>query len=149
METVQSDIASEKPGILDVFREGFMRILNWGGGPKGRMLPIWALVLPTVTLGICRYFFSTVVKSTSFHVIHYTHQQEQESQGAFPKDPTNALILREIELTSSLIAIISSDIVFYPFETILHRLHLQVLWCNHIILFIKISILLGYSNNYR
>lgn len=127
VETVQSDIASEKPGILDVFKEGFMRLLNWSGGPKGRMLPIWALVLPTVTLGICRYFFSTIVKSSSFHIIHYTHQQEQESKGALPKDPANALILREIELTSSLIAIVSSDIVFYPFETILHRLHLQVI----------------------
>lgn len=125
VETVQSDIASEKPGILDVFKEGFMRILSWGGGPKGRMLPVWALVLPTVTLGICRYFFSTIVKATSFHIIHYTHQQEQESQGALPKDPTSTLILREIEMTSSLIAIISSDVVFYPFETILHRLHLQ------------------------
>lgn len=102
-----------------------MRLLNWSGGPKGRMLPVWALVLPTVTLGICRYFFSTIVKATSFQLIHYNHQQEEESRGAFPKDPENSLVLREIELTSSLIAVVSSDVIFYPFETILHRLHLQ------------------------
>lgn len=126
VETVQSDIASEKPGILDVFKEGFMRLLNWNGGPKGRMLPVWVLVLPTVTLGICRYFFSTIVKGSASRLIHINHQYQQEQLGALPRDPANTLLIREIELTASLISIISSDIVFYPFETILHRLHLQV-----------------------
>lgn len=126
VETVQSDIASEKPGILDVFKEGFMRLLNWSGGPKGRMLPIWVLVLPTVTLGICRYFFSTIVKGSASRLIHINYQYQQESHGALPRDPANTLLIREIDLTASLISIIASDVVFYPFETILHRLHLQV-----------------------
>ena len=29
VETVQSDIASEKPGILDVFRDGLARLISW------------------------------------------------------------------------------------------------------------------------
>lgn len=121
---MQSDIASEKPGILDVFREGFMRLLNWGGGAKGRMLPIWVLVVPTVTLGICRYFFSTIVHGSASRLIHAHQRHAEENLGALPKDQTSDS--HEIELTASLIAIITSDIVFYPFETILHRLHLQV-----------------------
>lgn len=52
---MQSDIASDKPALLDVFREGFMRILEWGTPSRGRMLPIWAIVLPTVALGITKY----------------------------------------------------------------------------------------------
>jgi solute carrier family 25 protein 46 len=28
VETVQSDIASEKPGVLDVFRDGLVRLLS-------------------------------------------------------------------------------------------------------------------------
>lgn len=55
VETVQSDIASDKPALLDVFKEGFMRILEWGTPSRGRMLPIWAIVLPTVALGITKY----------------------------------------------------------------------------------------------
>lgn len=55
METVQSDIASDKPAILDVFKEGFMRILEWGTPSRGRMLPIYAIVLPTAAFGISKY----------------------------------------------------------------------------------------------
>ena len=49
VETVQSDIASDKPALFDVFREGFVRILEWGTPSRGRMLPIWAIVIPTVS----------------------------------------------------------------------------------------------------
>ncbi|KRT86134.1 mitochondrial carrier protein [Oryctes borbonicus] len=125
VETVQSDIASEKPGILDVFREGFMRLLNWGGGPKGRMLPIWALVLPTVTLGIARYFFSLVVEGSTSRLMHVRYRRRHELTGALPRNLPNTSTLQEIEFNASLVALIASDIVFYPFETILHRLHLQ------------------------
>lgn len=57
VETVQSDIASEKPGIFDVFREGACRILSWSAPQKGRMLPIWALMGPCVSLGLSKYIF--------------------------------------------------------------------------------------------
>jgi len=35
VETVQSDIASEKPGIFDVFKEGATRLVSWGSPKKG------------------------------------------------------------------------------------------------------------------
>lgn len=57
VETVQSDIASEKPGVFDVFREGACRILQWSAPQKGRMLPMWALLGPAVTLGVSKYVF--------------------------------------------------------------------------------------------
>ncbi|CAG9790983.1 unnamed protein product [Diatraea saccharalis] len=55
VETVQSDIASDKPALLDVFREGFLRLLEWGTPSRGRMLPIWAIVFPTAALGVSKY----------------------------------------------------------------------------------------------
>lgn len=55
VETVQSDIASDKPALFDVFREGFVRLLEWGTPSRGRMLPIWAIVMPTVALGLTKY----------------------------------------------------------------------------------------------
>lgn len=57
VETVQSDIASEKPGVFDVFREGACRILAWSAPQRGRMLPIWALVGPSVSLSLTKYIF--------------------------------------------------------------------------------------------
>lgn len=36
VETVQSDIASEKPGIFDVFKEGVVRLVSWGSPQKGK-----------------------------------------------------------------------------------------------------------------
>lgn len=61
VETVQSDIASEKPGLFDVFREGSLRLLYWKYPQKGRMLPVWALIGPTISVGITKYLFGQVL----------------------------------------------------------------------------------------
>lgn len=126
VETVQSEIASEKPGILDVFREGFMRLLQWGVPAKGRMLPIWALIVPTVTLGLAKYLFAMMVRGATIRLLHVRYKNKHEANGALPKDLNNSTVMQDLELTASLIATISSDIAFYPCETIVHRLHLQV-----------------------
>lgn len=57
VETVQSDIASEKPGVFDVFKEGAARLASWSAPQRGRMLPIWILVGPHVGLGLSKYMF--------------------------------------------------------------------------------------------
>lgn len=57
VETVQSDIASEKPGVFDVFKEGASRLLAWSAPQKGRMLPVWSLVGPSVSFGLSKYLF--------------------------------------------------------------------------------------------
>lgn len=123
---MQSEIASERPGILDVFREGFIRLLNWGAPAKGRMLPIWALIVPTITLGLAKYLFSMMIKGASARLLNIRQRNKWEETGTIPKDFNNAA-MQDINLTASLIATISSDVVFYPCETIVHRLHLQVL----------------------
>ncbi|XP_019753590.1 mitochondrial outer membrane protein SLC25A46 isoform X2 [Dendroctonus ponderosae] len=123
VETVQSEIASERPGTLDVFREGFIRLLTWGAPAKGRMLPIWALILPTITLGLAKYLFSMMVKGVATWVLNIRQNNKWQKTGTIPKDSNPAM--EDINLSASLIATISSDIVFYPCETIVHRLHLQ------------------------
>lgn len=55
VETVQSDIASEKPGFFDVFREGAQRLMAFNAPHKGRMLPVWTLVGPSVCLSMSKY----------------------------------------------------------------------------------------------
>ncbi|XP_044256364.1 solute carrier family 25 member 46-like [Tribolium madens] len=125
VETVQSEIASEKPGILDVFKEGFMRLLNWNGGVKGRMLPIWVLIVPTITLGLSKYLFNMLVKGASVRLLHSRFKNKHEANGALPKDMSHSVVLQDLDITASLIANIASDVAFYPCETIIHRLYLQ------------------------
>ena len=125
VETVQSDIASEKPGMFDVIREGTMRLFNLSGNAKGRMLPIWILVLPTITFGVTRYLFSLLVKAGTFRILQVKQKEIKSSTGTLPKNIANIGLLPDLELNASIVAIIASDIAFYPFETILHRLYLQ------------------------
>ncbi|CAG2068048.1 unnamed protein product, partial [Timema podura] len=80
VETVQSDIASEKPGIFDVFKDGVCRLVNWGSSQKGRMLPVWALVVPTVFHGLLKYLFSLVVRGVTSRILHINQRHKQERQ---------------------------------------------------------------------
>uniref|UniRef100_A0A069DT22 Putative solute carrier family 25 member 46 n=1 Tax=Panstrongylus megistus TaxID=65343 RepID=A0A069DT22_9HEMI len=125
VETVQSDIASEKPGVFDVFREGLCRLVSWGSPQKGRMLPVWTLVWPTVMYGVFKYLFGTLVKNVSASIMHINHKYEHQRKGAYPKDWLNPAIVQEIEISAQLLSLIAADVMFYPLETILHRLHLQ------------------------
>jgi len=60
VETVQSDIASEKPGIFDVFQEGLYRLLSWSPPQTGRLLPIWIILCPAVLCGTFHYVSSVL-----------------------------------------------------------------------------------------
>ncbi|KAG4077046.1 hypothetical protein HA402_016033 [Bradysia odoriphaga] len=123
VETVQSDIASEKPGIFDVFREGFCRLLAWSAPQKGRMLPIWALVAPSLTLGLSKYIFGLTIKGATTRILTYRLRQSQEVRGARSKDIEAEK--QDIEIYSTLLSVMTTEVLFYPFETILHRIQLQ------------------------
>ncbi|KAG5673885.1 hypothetical protein PVAND_003891 [Polypedilum vanderplanki] len=123
VETVQSDIASEKPGLLDVFREGSSRWLAWSVPAKGRMLPVWALLPSGVCIGLSKYLFGVIIKGISTRILSRHYQNKEEKQGARSKDLST--INNEVELASNIISLITSEILFYPFETVLHRIQLQ------------------------
>lgn len=46
-------------------------------------------------------------------------------QGAFSKDIVSENVMQDIELHSTLISLCAAEVVFYPLETVVHRLHLQ------------------------
>ncbi|CAB3244778.1 unnamed protein product [Arctia plantaginis] len=128
VETVQSDIASDKPALLDVFREGFMRILEWGTPSRGRMLPIWAIVLPTVALGITKYLTHITLKSITEKILRFQQRHKHELSDSYninySKNSPNPL-LEDISLKANIFSFISMEILFFPVETIIHRLHIQ------------------------
>lgn len=55
--------------------------------------------------------------------MQYQLRNAQEQRGAKPKDFENDA--QNIEIYSTLLSIMSTEILFYPFETILHRIQLQ------------------------
>ncbi|EDW06129.1 solute carrier family 25 member 46 [Drosophila mojavensis] len=123
VETVQSDIASEKPGLLDVFREGSLRLFYWSSPQKGRMLPAWALIGPSVTMGITKYLFGLVIRGVSSRIMRRRLTMKQEQRGAKHRDDT--LEHQNAEIYANLISMLTTEMLFFPFETILHRLQLQ------------------------
>ncbi|KAL0131828.1 hypothetical protein PUN28_002997 [Cardiocondyla obscurior] len=123
VETVQSEIASECPGILDVFRDGAIRLLDVCN--KGRLIPIYALVPPTIVYGVSKYLFTFTVKGITSWIMHVRRKHSQEVRGAYSKDLLSESVVQDIETQSILVSMCVADIVFYPLETVIHRLHLQ------------------------
>ena len=60
----QSEIASERPGVLDCLREGVARLAGWSTSQTTRLLPVWKLVTPVVVYGLCHYVVSSLAKYT-------------------------------------------------------------------------------------
>ena len=72
---LQSDIASEKPGVLDTVREGVARVAGWGAPHSVRLIPVWQLVGPTVGLRLSHYLISAIANYT---VISAKRSEQQE-----------------------------------------------------------------------
>ncbi|CAL8127411.1 unnamed protein product [Orchesella dallaii] len=120
VETVQSEVASETAGFFDVFREGFWRLLAWPS--TGRLVPLHVLIIPTVAHGILSYLIYTGIKSVSLSTIRRVRESKERKQGALSKDTS---LSYHTETTASLIGHMVADILLFPLETIIHRLHLQ------------------------
>lgn len=123
VETVQSDIASEKPGVFDIFREGASRLLALNVPQKGRMLPVWVLIGPCVGIGLSKYLFSVIVQGISTRIMAKSITNRQIKRGAKPRDISTEN--QNIEIYSTLMSIVLSETVFFPMETIIHRMQLQ------------------------
>ncbi|XP_032665443.1 solute carrier family 25 member 46 [Odontomachus brunneus] len=123
VETVQSEIASECPGILDVFRDGAIRLLDVCN--KGRLIPIYALVPPTIIYGVSKYLFTLTIRGVASRIMHIRYKHIQEARGAYSKDLLSESVVQDIEMQSILVSMCAADILFYPLETVIHRLHLQ------------------------
>uniref|UniRef100_A0A6P4EAR1 Solute carrier family 25 member 46 n=1 Tax=Drosophila rhopaloa TaxID=1041015 RepID=A0A6P4EAR1_DRORH len=123
VKTVQSDIASEKTGVLDVMREGGLRLFHWSSTKNSQMLPAWALIGPSVSIGITKYLFNLLIHGVSTRMMRRRLTFFQENRGG--KFCDNTLEHQNAEIYAGLIAMLTTEVIFFPFETILHRLQLQ------------------------
>lgn len=122
VEIVQSDIASEKPGVLDCLKEGVCRLFKWGTPHSTRLLPMWKLVGPTAVYGVTFYVISSLVQSVLRWFISMK-QQNQLERDSIVGQSSAVTYLNNIS-TGCLGSLVAS-IVLFPAETILHRLYLQ------------------------
>lgn len=126
VESVQSEIASERPGVLDVFREGLARLFNYASPHSSRMLPVWILIPSTVVHGLCHYVLFLIVRGLTLTACQRRHKRLQMTKGAIAKENAAPTVTTQYhEQVSVLVGHGVADLLLFPVETILHRLHLQ------------------------
>lgn len=124
VETVQSDIVNEKPGVLDTIFEGALRISTLGAPRIARQIPLWQLILPTVVFRLSHYVVSSIAHFTVVSSMHLEQQEAREQHGDGRRDVS----LYETyfpELVASFTGGVLADMLTFPMETVLHRLYVQ------------------------
>jgi len=127
VESVQSEIASERPGVLDVFKEGLARVLVWGVPVSGRALPVWILLPATVLHGLAHYVTSTVTAALAMAAMCSRQKRLERSKGAVIREGCSGQPggLQYRQQVSVLVGRAMADILLFPIETVLTRLHVQ------------------------
>ena len=103
-------------------KEGIFRLIGWQSSPKGhgRLLPLWALIPPTMLHGLLHY----VITSFLQYLILARHKKNNRRQSE-TSEQTPMMEAYFPELMASLTATVLTEILLYPLETVVYRLHLQ------------------------
>ncbi|KAG9487946.1 hypothetical protein GDO78_007644 [Eleutherodactylus coqui] len=124
IETVQSEIIRDNPGILDCLKEGVGRVMGLGVPHSKRLLPLLVLTFPTVLHGVLHYIISSVVQKC---VLFFIKKKKNPAQN--PNEGANVTqsILEDYfpELIANFAASLCADVLLFPLETVMHRLHIQ------------------------
>ncbi|XP_053557513.1 mitochondrial outer membrane protein SLC25A46 [Bombina bombina] len=121
IETVQSEIVRDNPGVLDCIKEGIGRVMRLGVPHSKRLLPLLVIMFPTVLHGVLHYIISTIVQKCVLFILKKKNPpRNSDLNGA-------QSILEEYfpELIANFAASLCADVILYPLETVLHRLHIQ------------------------
>lgn len=124
VETVQSEIASERPGVFDFLKEGIHRLMSLSTPQMTRLLPVWKLFTPLVIYGILHY----VVASLAQYTVLVSVKSELMERKNKNEDNSLERTLYETyypELIATFTGNLLADTLLFPLETILHRLCLQ------------------------
>ncbi|KAL2100363.1 hypothetical protein ACEWY4_004757 [Coilia grayii] len=130
IETVQSEIIRDNPGILDCVKEGVGRVMGLGVPHSKRLLPLWALVLPTALHGVLHYIVSSAVQKLVLSLLRRRRAPSSPLRapdaGPGQADAVQSMLDAYFpELMASFCASLCADVLLYPLETVLHRLHIQ------------------------
>eukprot|EP00069_Balaena_mysticetus_P005582 bmy_04932T0 len=123
IETVQSEIIRDNTGILECIKEGIGRVIGLGVPHSKRLLPLLSLIFPTVLHGVLHYVISSVIQKI---VLLILKRKTYHSHLAGSASPVQSMLDAYFpELIANFAASLCSDVILYPLETVLHRLHIQ------------------------
>ncbi|XP_053148102.1 mitochondrial outer membrane protein SLC25A46 isoform X1 [Hemicordylus capensis] len=123
IETVQSEIIRDNPGILDCLKEGIGRAMGLGVPHSKRLLPLLALTFPTVLHGVLHYIISCIIQKL---VLLFLKKENSPNLPAENSSSVQSMLDAYFpELIASFAASLCADVMLYPLETVLHRLHIQ------------------------
>ncbi|NWQ70781.1 S2546 protein, partial [Neopipo cinnamomea] len=117
------EIIRDNPGILDCVKEGIGRVVGLGVPHSKRLLPLMVLTFPTAVHGVLHYIISSVIQKLVLFVLKKgnSHNLPTESSTSVQ----SMLDAYFPELIASFAASLCADVMLYPLETVLHRLHIQ------------------------
>lgn len=92
-----------------------------------RLLPLWNLVLPTVLHGILHYIISSSIQRLVLYLLRRRNNgsPKHSSPGSGMDTVQSMLDAYFPELMASFAASLCADVLLFPLETVLHRLHIQ------------------------
>lgn len=123
IETVQSEIIRDNPGILDCVKEGIGRVVGMGVPHSKRLLPLMVLIFPTALHGVLHYVISSIVQKL---VLLFLKRENSHSLPTESSTSVQSMLDAYFpELIASFAASLCADVMLYPLETVLHRLHIQ------------------------
>ncbi|KAM6224865.1 LOW QUALITY PROTEIN: mitochondrial outer membrane protein SLC25A46 [Rhynchocyon petersi] len=123
IETVQSEIIRDNTGILECIKEGIGRVIGMGVPHSKRLLPLLSLIFPTVLHGVLHYIISSIIQK---FVLLILKRKTYNSHPAESASPVQSMLDAYFpELIANFAASLCSDVILYPLETVLHRLHIQ------------------------
>ncbi|XP_068952198.1 mitochondrial outer membrane protein SLC25A46 isoform X1 [Petaurus breviceps papuanus] len=123
IETVQSEIIRDNAGILECVKEGIARVIGMGVPHSKRLLPLLALTFPTVLHGVLHYIISSIIQKFVLLILKKKNAHSHPTESTSPVQ--SMLDAYFPELIASFAASLCSDVMLYPLETVLHRLHIQ------------------------
>ncbi|NXM96424.1 S2546 protein, partial [Sylvia borin] len=123
VETVQSEIIRDNPGILDCVKEGIGRVVGLGVPHSKRLLPLMDLTFPTALHGVLHYVISSIIRKLVLFVLKRGNSHNLPSESS--ASGQNMLDAYFPELIASFAGSLCADVMLYPLETVLHRLHIQ------------------------
>uniref|UniRef100_A0A4W5P6P6 Solute carrier family 25 member 46 n=1 Tax=Hucho hucho TaxID=62062 RepID=A0A4W5P6P6_9TELE len=120
---LKGEIIRDNPGILDCVKEGVGRVMGMGIPHSKRLLPLWGLMLPTVLHGVLHYVVSSTVQKLVLFLLRRRSPAKQPVDGS--ETVQTMLDAYFPELMASFVASLCADVLLYPLETVMHRLHIQ------------------------
>ena len=110
----------ESRGLFTFCKDAFHRIAGiYSSRGHGRLLPLYSLLLPSILYGIMRYTVKSIVTYLINQVQIKRHRMNQR------KRDHNLKKQYYTELVSNLYASLLTDMLMFPLETVILRLHIQ------------------------